>query len=214
MPIGDPYATGDDLKSYLFKQQEAKAAILYPTELDDCVRAASQQIEQYCNRQFNKETTATARVFEPATWKRTYVDDFWTTADLVVKTDSGGVGSFDVTWDSSDFELSPFNGVVGGVPGWPYSELRACRGLYFPRYARQPYRRRAVVQVTAQWGWTAVPGPVKQACLIMAAETWKLRNAPFGVAGFTQFGGVVKVRDNPMAFSKLCPYVLDSVNVG
>ena len=213
MAIGDPYATVGDLTSYIFKQQETKAATLYTSDLTSALNSASQEIERHCNRQFNLATTVSARIYEPKMWRHVEVDDFATTTGLIVQTDPGGTGNFSVTWDPLDYELYPYNGVVAGVPGWPYSEIRAVRGLFFPKYA-YPYRRRAVLQVTAQWGWLNVPAPVKQACLIMAAETWKLRDAPFGVAGFTQFGGAVKVRDNPMAASKLAPYVLDSVQVG
>jgi hypothetical protein len=69
------------------------------------------------------------------------------------------------------------------------------------------------LQVTARWGWTAVPAAVKQACLILASETFRLKGAPFGVANMDQFGPI-RVRDNPMAQKKLMPYALDPVMVG
>lgn len=215
MAIGDPYATVDELTSYLFKQQESKATVLYADDLASALASASQDLEQFCGRQFNQQITPTARVYEPESLKRAFVDDFYTTSGLIIETDTGGTGNFDQLWDPSlDVELFPTNGVVSGVPGWPFNELRACRGLYFPKYAPNPYRRKAIVRVTASWGWEVVPAPVHQACLIMAAETWKLRDAPFGVAGFTQFGGAVRVRQNPMAASKLQKYALDGVQVG
>jgi hypothetical protein len=67
------------------------------------------------------------------------------------------------------------------------------------------YCVRRAVQITALWGWSAVPDPVKQATLIIAAEQWKLKDAPFGVAGFGEFGPI-RVRDNPMAASLLARY--------
>lgn len=215
MAIGDPYATVDDLTSYLFKQQEAKAGQLYSAELANALASASQDIEEFCGRQFNKQDTPTTRTYEPFSLKKSYVDDFYTTTGLVIETDPGGTGDFTQLWDSSlDVELFPANGVVAGVPGWPFNELRACRGLWFPKYAPNPYRRKQVLRVTASWGWATVPAPVRQACLIIAAETWKVRDAPLGVAGFTQFGGATKVRNNPMAFAKLQRYVLDGVQFG
>lgn len=214
MAIGDPYATLDELKTYLFKGQESKADA-YDDDLTDALMSASQEIEKFCNRQFNQSTDLTSRVFIPFSLKKTYVDDFWTTEGMTLETDVGGTGDFTQEWDiDADVEIYPLNGVMDGVPGWPYSELWACRGLYFPLYMPNPYRRKAVVRVTAQWGWQSVPAPVHQACLIMAASTWKLRDAPFGVAGFSGMGGAVKVRDNPMAMNKLHKYVINPVQVG
>jgi hypothetical protein len=214
MAIGDPYATVDDLKSYLFKQQEVKAA-LYDSDLISALNSASQDIEEFCGRQFNRQDTPSTRIYVPKSLKRCFVDDFFTTTGMVLNTDPGGTGTFSQPWDvTTEVEMFPLNNTVAGVPNWPFNELHACRGLYFPKYAPNPYRRIAVVQLTASWGWAAVPAPVHQACLIMAAETWKLRDAPFGVAGFTQFGGAVKVRDNPMACRKLQKYVLNAAQVG
>jgi hypothetical protein len=70
--------------------------------------------------------------------------------------------------------------------------------------------KRAPLQVTARWGWTAVPAPVADACLILAEEDFKLKDSPFGVGGYGQFG-IIRVRDNPMAARMLAPYRRDAV---
>lgn len=210
MAIGDPYATLPELKEYLGQQ----GATANDDSLTDALQSVSEEIENHCNRQFNTDNVATARRYEPRDFKTVLVDDFHTEVGLIVETDSGGTGSFDIQFDSSQYELFPTDGIVSGQPGWPFNKVRAVSGLYFPKYANQPWRRKAVVRVTAQWGWASVPAPVKQACLIMAAETWTLKNAPFGVAGVNQFGGVLRVRENPMAASKLARYVRDPIMVG
>lgn len=211
MAIGDPYVTLSEAKDYL-SIPDGKTSL--NAALTSAIDSCSREIEQYCSRQFNQDTVATTRVYEPFTLKQTDVDDFWTLDGMIVKTDPGGIGDFSVTWDPADFEVRPYNGVVAGVPGWPFNELRACRGLYFPKYAPNPYRRRAVVQVTAQWGWPAVPPPVKQACLMMMATTFEVKGAPLGVAGMSNFGAPIRVRDNPMAKAKLAPYVYQPAMVG
>jgi hypothetical protein len=48
---------------------------------------------------------------------------------------------------------------------------------------------------------------VHEACLIVASETVKLRDAPFGVAGYGDYGAI-RVRNNPMAMGMLAPYIL------
>lgn len=202
MAIGENYATLAELKSYLKITDSAEDA-----ELDQALSSASRGIDKYCDRSFGKDTSATARVYYSDSAYLVRVDDFHTTAGLVVKTDAGDDGTYETTWASTDYQLEPLNGMVDGETGWPFSRIRAVVGN-FP-----PCPRRPAVQVTAQWGWTAVPAPVKQACLIVAAETFKLATAPFGVAGFGDFGAV-RVRDNPMAVRKLDPYRRAMVRVG
>jgi hypothetical protein len=70
----------------------------------------------------------------------------------------------------------------------------------------------ASLQVTAHFGWSAVPSDVKQAHLMLCAETFKMREAPLGVAGWSEFG-VVRVRDVPKVAKLLYPYELDRVKI-
>lgn len=212
MAMGDPYVTLVELKSYMGQA----GSTANDDELTDALQSASSEINRHCNRQFNQASTATARLFKPDSMRATKVDDFWTTAQLVVETDTSGTGNFSQLWTASDYELLPVNGIVDGEPGWPYSKLRSCGGFWFPTYSGVPFRREYVVRVTAQWGWEAVPAPVKQACKILAQETWKLKDAPFGVAGVSgmQGGYVMRVRDNPLVSRKLAKYVRNPVLVG
>ena len=50
-----------------------------------------------------------------------------------------------------------------------------------------------------------VPTNVKVACIYTALETFKLKGAPFGVAGFGEFGPI-RVRDNPRVMAMIEPY--------
>jgi len=169
--------------------------------LTEALSSASREIEAWCERQFNKTTTASARVYRPRNRCLAAVDDFHTTTDLVVAVDSGGDGTYEQTWSAADYQLEPLNGIVSGQSGWPYRRITAMN-RWFPTCSKRPS-----VQVTARWGWTAVPPPVKEACLIMAAEVFKLADAPFGVAGFGEFGAV-RVRMNTRAQTLLAPYRL------
>jgi hypothetical protein len=56
------------------------------------------------------------------------------------------------------------------------------------------------------WGWPAVPEDIKMAAIIGAAELWKLKDAPFGVAGFGEYGAV-RIRKNPKVIELCWPYV-------
>lgn len=193
------YATLPELKAYMQITDTTDDAALM-----DALDSASRGITETCGRTFTMSTTATARQFQPTTHCWSLVDDFWTTTGLIVETGTDGS-----TWTAyTDYELDPANGMVSGEPGWPYSRINAV-GWSFPCSSS----RRRTLQVTAKWGWSSIPSPVKQACLMLASETSKLKGAPFGVANMDQFGPV-RVRDNPMAMRRLQPYILNPVLVG
>lgn len=207
--IGQPYISVQEFKSYLVGEANANLTG-QDGQFEDAINTASREIDSYCARQFNKATNASAREFEPDSSTWAYVDDFYTTTDLVVKLDSSGDGSFSTTLTAAQYELHPGNGIVDGMPGWPFYKIRLLNGLTFPcSYGG----RSRVLQVTAKWGWADVPAPVRAATKIMAAETWKLKDAPFGVLGLDEFG-VVRVRQNKMAVSKLYPYSKNRLMIG
>ncbi len=196
MALGDSYALLADLKTRLDIADTTDDA-----RLTEALSAASREIETWCDRQFNKATVASARVFRPLTAYTVLVDDFHTTDDLAVASDAADDGTYGTAWTAADYELEPLNGMVSGQSGWPYYRVRAVGSYTFPTCNR----RAASVRVTAQWGWAAVPAAVKEACLVIASELFKLGDAPFGVAGFGEFGPV-RVRMNSRAESLLAPY--------
>lgn len=201
--LGDPYITLSEFKTYLVGQANANLTG-QDANLMDALSSASREIEDYCRRQFNDAGSATPREFKPDQARSARVDDFSTTTGLIVKLDTDLDGTFSTTLTSSQYELTPANGIVRGMPGWPYYRIRLTdRSISFPTSTGS--ERERVLQVTARWGWANVPEPVRAACKIMAAETWKLKDAPFGVLGLDEFG-VVRVRQNKMAVSKLAPY--------
>ena len=196
MALGDPYVTAGELKSYLNITSSSDDALVA-----SAVGTASRQIEQWCGRQFNKTTTAAARVYVPSSRMILEVDDFHTTTDLTVKTDTADSGAFGTTIASTDYTLWPRNGVVSGVSGFPYQKIVLVEAQTFPTCNQ----RAESVQITAQWGWAAVPDPVRQATFIIAAQLVGMKNATLGVAGFGEFG-VVRIRDIPQVLALLAPY--------
>ncbi|MEU3052275.1 hypothetical protein [Streptomyces griseus] len=206
MAIGDPYVSLAEFKEYL---NVPVGKISLDLSAATAIESASREVERHCNRQFNKQTSATPRLYRPGTRSTVAVDDFWTDEGLVVEVASGG-GDW-VALAASDFELAPENGVVDGQPGWPYCKIVCVSATGFPGYRR--LGSLLSVRVTAKWGWTAVPGPVRSACEIIASETFNMKDAPFGVAGMDQWGPV-RVRDNRIAASKLSRYTRNKLLVG
>lgn len=201
MAIGDPYVSLDELKDYLKMTGKDQ----YDDVLQDALASVTTEIEAKCNRQFNRATDASQRSYYPDSHCVAKVHDFYVTTDLAV-----ALNGVTLVQDT-DFELQPLDGVVDGKPGWPYWVIKLINGRRFNRSANLGG---APLKVTARWGWAAVPAPIKQATMIMAAETFQIKDAPFGVAGMDAFGSALRVRDNAMAASKLSPYVRDRYLVG
>ncbi len=199
MALGDNYITLPELKDRL-----GISDALDDTVLNSAIAAASRGVDHFCRRQFNKTTTASARTYYPSHSRLTIVHDFHTVTGLVVKTDTGDDGTFDTTWASVDFQLEPLDGIVDGVEGFPYWKVRAVDSELFSS------AHRATVQVTAQWGWNAVPGPVKEAAFIIAQDVAKLKDTAFGVGGFSEYGRI-RARENPHAAMQLMPYRRNAV---
>jgi hypothetical protein len=120
----------------------------------------------------------------------------------VVKSDDDATGSYEQTWTiTTDYILEPLNGIENGRTGFPYWRIRAV-GTDRRFLSGQG---RPQVQVTAQWGWAAVPASVKQANKILAAQYFTLKDAPHGIAGVNDFGPL-RVQDVPQAARLLSPY--------
>lgn len=186
MALGDSYVDSTALAAYLGIDDADDDSLLAVAG-----KVGSQWVNRHCGRQFNKTTTASARVYRATSPRSLVVDDFHTTTDLVVKTDTADSGSYDTTWTASDYVLEPFNGVRDGETGFPYEKILTVEGLLFPCYGF-----RARVQVTAQWGWAAVPEPVTRAATIVAAMVHNMKDSPLGVASFAD-AGLIRVRDVP-----------------
>ena len=193
--IGGAYATTAELRR---RQGIPDGNTYVEADLEDALLAASRQVDRYCGRQFGRAEVATARTFPVG---RTGVDtaDFWTTDDLMV-------GAAVWTPESTSYTLLPQDGVVDGVPGWPYYRLEGAFWVW-PGIAAGVSR----VQITAKWGWADVPEEVKSATLMLAAEELKLKDTTFGVAGFGDYA--IRVRSNPKVAERLAPFRLRPVQV-
>lgn len=207
MALGDNYCTLAELRTRVGITDATNTT--EDTKLTEALTTASRSIEQMAGRQFNLATGATPRLFYPDDYCKTQVYDIASVSGLAIKTDTAGDGTYATTWQTTDYQLEPLDGVVDGQAGWPWWRIRAVAGLRFPCVASTS---RAPLQVTAIWGWAAVPAPVKEATLILAEELYSLKNTPFGVGGYGQFG-IIRARENPMVMTRLMPYLLHPVLV-
>lgn len=182
------YVTAADLRAYL---ADVDVAIVSNAELDLLAQSASGEVDGWCGRTFD-QSTLTPRVFAPVNRYRVDVDDISMMSGVTVAEDRDDDGVFETPVSLLSLQAEPVNAISDGVTGWPVTSLRLVDGSTWanPRY------RSHTVQVTAQWGWSAVPEQVKRATLLIAAELHKMEEAPLGVAGFGDFGPV-RVRQMP-----------------
>lgn len=209
MAFLDPYATRTELKAYL---RIDAAQDDYDDDLDDVLDSATREINNHCSRQFNRDDVITSTGTQTRVYAVRYswlaeIDDIHTLTDLKIETDTSGDGTYETTWEAADYQLEPLNGIRDGNTGWPYFKIRAIGSKTFPVLGSQ-----ASLRVTGHFGWAAVPPDVKQACLMLSAETFKMREAPFGVAGWSEFGAI-RVRDIPKVAKLLYPYERSRVKV-
>ena len=151
------------------------------------INAASRMIDAYCGWRFWQDATVVARTFEPDDEDELCVteddggDGISTTTGLIVKLDNDGDGTFETTLTiGTDFVLKPAN-AAARYPVWPYTEIALTNTTVFPREVNN----RPTVQVTAKWGFPAVPDEVSAACVLLARDIYKEgKSAPFGIADF------------------------------
>lgn len=191
--FGDPYVSLADLKSWLGIPAMDTADDL---ELEAALTAASQAVEMATERQFNRDTSgspaAVTRRYRPQHATVTAIDDLYSLEDLVITADGAELTP------GQDVELEPVNGVYRGTPGWPVWKVRPLgRDLNTTAYTLEV--------TTPYWGWAAVPAGIRQAARILAADLFKLKDAPLGVAGFGELG-LVRVRENFTVASLIKPF--------
>lgn len=167
--------------------------------ITDAINEASRQIDAYCGRRFFLDASASNRTYWTNDTRVLIFDD--ATSVTSIKLSTGDNGTYDLTYTAgTDYTLEPLNGRGSGLEGLPYWRARFTTDV-LPTNTSTP-----CAQINATWGWAAVPEPVRQACLIMASEAFKLAEAPFGVAGFGEMGVVRVGKMSPKAADMLRPY--------
>jgi len=192
---------------------DVKAAARITDTIDDTllelsIESASREIDSYTERVFYQTGSAgtpVARVYVPQDLYVVETDDIISVSTL--KTDSNGDGTFDTTFDVSDFQLEPLNGLAGGIET-PFTRIRAVGTFLWPVYEpRNVDANQASVQVTGVFGFATVPTAVRQACILSALRQYKRYESPTGVLGFSDLGAVrVGTKLDPDVERMIQPY--------
>lgn len=185
------YVTENELGDYMngFTATTARAV-----DLVNACNVGAREIDAHCGRSFwadphGDDDEPTTRRFEAHIEERqgrrltvVEMDDAYEIVS--VATDGDDDGTAEDEWDLDDLQLEPIDGRVAGLTGFPTSRLVAIGGA-FPTCTLRPS-----VHVTAYWGWSEIPEPVRQANLRVGHFVFFAPNAPMGVQGFNEFGAV------------------------
>lgn len=176
------------------------------------VRSAARYIEGRCGRFFYQ--IAETRTFVPQGIYALRIDDLASITSMV--TDPNGDGTFPQTWtQGTDFELAyghrEYNQFASGEAR-PYREVHVIGGgsKFFPY--TWPLTRADRIKITGTWGWPAVPDAITTASLLLAADLFKLKDAPFGIAGSSDMQ--MRVQAGSQIELLISPYVDPTRRVG
>lgn len=175
----------------------------YDTRLESAINAASRQIEARCGRRFWQDASVVARQYDADNPRELCVDDISTTTGLIVKIDSGDDGTYETTLTiSTDFIVTPYN-AADLTPVWPYTAIRIVGSTFFPTCTYRP-----AVEVTAKFGWPAVPDDITRACIVQAAKLYKAAEGTSQGFEISSEGFAMRApRFDPNADALLEPYV-------
>jgi hypothetical protein len=195
MAISNGYASLADLKAALRLQDSIDDSLL---EL--AIEGASREIDGYCERVFY--STSATRVYAPTNIYTVTTDDIISVTTL--KSSSDGV-TYDITWQTSDYQLEPLNGVAGGLVT-PFTRIRATGNYLMPTFSVGTfYENEALLQVVGVFGWSAIPAAIRQATVILAMRLFKRLDSPMGVIS-NDLGSMRVGRVDPDVEALLSPF--------
>lgn len=207
MPLITNYTTLATLRDY--RRITNAGDLVDDAVMTMAIAAASRAIDTHCNRKFGQDDAPVARRYS---WDGSYlematpgyrrgasgslntpgggaglaaleVNDISTSVGLVVKTDGDGEGTYETTLAAADYRLWPLNAAADGEP-WTRIVLSQSGSL--------PWAA-AGVEVTAKFGWPAIPADVAQACLLQANRLCGRRDSWSGVAGSPEMGNELRL---------------------
>jgi hypothetical protein len=154
--------------------------------IEKAIESASRSIDRMTNRRFWADASATARQYRATDFYRLFVDDISSTTGLIVKTDTGGDGTYETTLTfNTDYILDPIN---APQQERPFTVVTMVGTTLFP----SPINLRPGIEVTAKFGWYngTPPDDVEEACLILSTDLVKRASSVGGVLGLSELGAI------------------------
>lgn len=188
MALTNPYASLAQLRTALQIKDSR-----FDDRLEIAINSASRRIDDYCGHRFWQDGSVVAREFYATDHFLVEVPEGISTATgLVVKIDDTDDGTFATTLTiTTHFVLLPRNAALE-VPAEPYRQIKLVDSALgsFPTSTSG----RPGVQVTAKFGYPAVPDTVLQAAIIQSTLLFKSPDAAFGGVALGIDGAVIRLR--------------------
>ena len=185
MAITNGYATLAQAKTFLSIIDSVD-----DTLLESLIESASRSIDRIANRRFYIDAAASARKYRASSPVFLFTDDISGTTGLIVKIDEDGDGIFETTLTlNSDYVMDP---LTAPSLNRPFTQITIVSNIntfpIFPGLFSNGLR--PGIEVTAKWGWPAVPDDIETACLILTADLYKRKDSPGGVLGLGDLGAI------------------------
>jgi len=169
------------------------------TLLNKALAAASRGIDRATGRRFWLDPAPVQRRYNPRgrvvrqpDGELLLVDDIGSVTGLIVESGSGTAYTA-----VTGYETGPDNALADGEP---ITSLLRVNGSWGASTAR--------VQVTARFGWPAVPDDISEAALIQATRLYKRKDSPEGIIGSAEWGVRNLSRRDPDVWALIEPYIL------
>ena len=182
------YVSTADLKNYIGLTGSGK-----DTNISNAIQAASRQIDRITRRRFWQDSTTQNKFFTPVSNIFLDVPDISTSTGLVVKLDDNDDGTHEKTLTlDTDFILTPVNPKIIHIDGGttylePFTQLKILNTRTSERFDPDIVNH---VKITAKFGFSFIPEPIKQATLLQGLRLFKRKDSPFSVFGNEETGTV------------------------
>jgi len=174
MAVSDAYATAAEFRGRTGKDDTGEDATILSQ-----LQAVSRLIDRECERFFGIDAAVVARLYDGNGLTRLYIDDVATVTGLIVKVDLDGdyafTGATETLTKDTHYWIGPANAALGSeVSTYRFLDIVPTNG----RLSVWPSGLRKV-QVTASFGWAAVPPAIKEATIMVTRELRDLERAGF-----------------------------------
>ena len=153
MAVGDAYATAAEYRAAIDKVDTSEDAEV----LIDLTSVTRHVEKRLAGRFFTKDAAAVVRIYKPKYPDILEVDDIVSVTSIKVDADLDG--TYETTLTTSEYELLPRNAGDGSEPS-PYTSIGRLSGSWSTS---------SRVEVTAVFGWPAVPAAIKSAVIQLTA---------------------------------------------
>jgi hypothetical protein len=198
------YCTVDDLREQL---GDLASQNLSQNQLVRAINAASRAVDNYTDRRFWADAAPVTKLFPVRTCGDTELwlpEDIAYSAGLVIATSDGT--AYTTIWNAADYRLWPYGANTSGSLYGGWWKLESARGLRFDVRGTTGI---LPIQITARFGWSFKPTEIEQATVLKAAQLFKRKDSPYGVAQFGDIAAVQITRADKDVIELLWPYVRD-----